>query len=140
MYDERFLVTGAAGCVGAWVLKHLTDEGASVLATDMSEDRARPTLLMSDAALDRVAWSRLDVTDTAAVLRAVAETGITRIIHLAGLQVPFCRANPPLGAAVNVVGTVNIFEAARHEDVRGLAYASSLAALGPAALAGAGRP
>ena len=37
----------------------------------------------------------------------------SRIVHLAGLQIPFCRANPSLGAAVNVTGTINIFEAAR---------------------------
>jgi nucleoside-diphosphate-sugar epimerase len=66
----------------------------------------------------------------------VADHGVTHIVHLAGLQVPFCRANPSLGAAVNVVGTVNIFEAARAHwgQVQGLAYASSLAVLGPAHL------
>ena len=35
------------------------------------------------------------------------------MIHLAALQVPFCRADPPLGARVNVLGTVNVFEAAK---------------------------
>ena len=55
------------------------------------------------------------------------------IRNLAGLQVPFCRANPSLDALVNVVGTVNIFKAARQfwGQVRGLSYASSLAVLGP---------
>jgi nucleoside-diphosphate-sugar epimerase len=68
------------------------------------------------------------------VKKLVAEEGITHIIHLAGLQVPFCRANPSVGAAVNVVGTVNILEAARASwgQVKGISYASSLAVLGPA--------
>lgn len=132
MADETYLVTGAMGCIGAWALRHLTGRGARVIAADLSEDRARPRLVMDEAALGAVTWLRLDITDTAAVDRAVAENGATRIIHLAGLQIPFCRANPPLGAAVNVVGTVNVFEAARHHGVRGLAYASSLAALGHA--------
>jgi UDP-glucuronate 4-epimerase len=50
--------------------------------------------------------------------------------------VPFCRANPSLGAQVNVVGTVNLFEAARQQwgQVQGFSYASSLAVLGPADL------
>jgi len=70
------------------------------------------------------------------VRSVVEEHGVTHIVHLAGLQVPFCRANPSVGAAVNVVGTVNLFEAARHNwgQVKGLAYASSLAVLGPAEL------
>lgn len=132
MAGRRVLVTGTMGCIGAWVLRHLVDDGIDVVAADLSEDRARPRLLFSDDELAALTWARLDVTDTQAVRRVVAENGVTHIVHLAGLQVPFCRANPPLGAAVNVLGTVNVFEAARHEGVKGLVYASSLAALGPA--------
>ena len=56
-------------------------------------------------------------------------TGSTHIVHLAALQIPFCRADPALGARVNVVGTVNIFEAARRRlgQIRGLVYTSSIA-------------
>ena len=132
MADRKILVTGTMGCLGAWVLRHLIDDGTPLVAADLSEDRTRPRLLMSEDELEALTWIRLDVTDTEATRRAVADHGVTHIIHLAGLQIPFCRANPPLGAAVNVLGTVNIFEAARHEGVKGLAYASSLAALSPA--------
>ena len=51
------------------------------------------------------------------------------IIHLAALQVPFCKADPVLGARANVVGTVNVLEAARHQGLKRVAYASSIAAL-----------
>ena len=43
-------------------------------------------------------------------------SGANRIIHLAALQLPFCKADPVAGARVNVVGTVNIFEAAKRRD------------------------
>ena len=128
------MVTGAMGCIGAWTLRHLVEEGVSAIAADLGTDPVRPRLLLSDEDIARVEWLELDVTNTEAVSRAVADNGVSHIIHLAGLQVPFCAANPPLGAAVNVTGTVNIFEAARHNGIRGLAYASSLAALGPAGL------
>ena len=88
MTDETYLVTGAMGCIGAWTLKHLTDRGARVIAADLATEPVRPRLLMDEAALDAVAWLRLDITDTDAVGRAVAENGVTRIIHLAGLQIP----------------------------------------------------
>ena len=70
-----------------------------------------------------------DITDAAAVEGSIDEHGITHIVHLAALQIPFCRADPALGARVNVVGTVNIFEAARRrlEQIRGLVYTSSIA-------------
>jgi nucleoside-diphosphate-sugar epimerase len=44
--------------------------------------------------------------------------------------VPFCKADPVLGAKVNVVGTVNVFEAARKLGIQRIAYASSIAAHG----------
>ena len=55
------------------------------------------------------------------------------MVHLAALQVPFCRENPVLGAAVNVVGTMNVFEAveARLDRIPGIAYACSAAVYGP---------
>ncbi|MDU8910485.1 NAD(P)-dependent oxidoreductase [Aestuariicoccus sp. MJ-SS9] len=130
--DEKFLITGASGCIGSWVLYHLQREGAAFVASDLRKDLARPRLLMEDDALDAIAWIELDVTDGAAVRAAVEDHGITHIVHLAGLQVPFVKANPPLGAAVNVTGTTNIFEAARHCGVSGLSYASSMAVFGPA--------
>lgn len=128
--DRTYLVTGAMGCLGAWVLRHLVDAGKRVVATDLSSDPVRPRLVMGEEKLAAVTWATLDVTDTTAVHDVVAAHGVSHIIHLAGLQIPFCKANPPLGAAVNVTGTVNVFEAARHNGVRGIAYASSLAALG----------
>lgn len=132
MQNETFLVTGALGCLGAWVLKHLVDRGQRVIATDLGSDPVRPRLVMSNEALAKVIWRVLDVTDTKAVAATVADEGVTRIVHLAGLQIPFCRESPALGSAVNVTGTINLFEAARTFGVKGLAYASSLAALGPA--------
>ena len=52
------------------------------------------------------------------------------MIHLAALQVPFCRADPPLGALVNVVGTVNLFEAVKRrlDRMAPLVYTSSMGA------------
>jgi UDP-glucuronate 4-epimerase len=136
MTGERFLVTGALGCIGSWVLRHLVLAGVDVVATDLSTDPVRPRLIMSDDELAQVRFQTLDVTDLAAVREMVEREGITRIVHLAGLQIPFCIANPSLGAQVNVQGTVNIFEAVRHSEgrVRGLAYASSMAVMGPATL------
>jgi nucleoside-diphosphate-sugar epimerase len=136
MSGETFMLTGSLGCIGAWALRALVREGVPVIATDLATDPVRPRLLMSQEELDRITFVKLDVTDLKAVKSVVADHGVTHIVHLAGLQVPFCRANPSLGAAVNVVGTVNIFEAARAHwgQVQGLAYASSLAVLGPADL------
>jgi UDP-glucuronate 4-epimerase len=129
---ERFLVTGALGCIGAWTVKLLADAGTAVVATDLARDAARWRLL--DPALeDRVPLVRCDVTDGAEVARALAEHGVTHVVHLAALQVPFVRANPTLGARVNVEGMAVVLEAARSlpDQVRGVSFASSIAVYGP---------
>jgi nucleoside-diphosphate-sugar epimerase len=123
------LVTGAAGCIGAWIVAGLVQRGQSPVVFDLSEDRRRLRLLLSDEQANAVKWLKGDLTDTAAVERAVGDSGAAGIIHLAALQVPFCKADPVLGARVNVVGHVNVFEAARKRDVKRLVYASSIAAL-----------
>lgn len=127
---ERFLVTGAAGCIGAWAIRLLLDDGVDVVASDVSEDLRRFDLI-SHPRHDTIDFVPLDVTDTGAVARVVEERQITHIVHLAGLQVPFCAANPPLGAMVNVVGNVNVFDAVRASGRSiGLVYASSAAVFG----------
>jgi nucleoside-diphosphate-sugar epimerase len=102
---ERFLVAGALGCIGAWTVKRLIQEGAQVWMYDLPGEPHRLRLIMNDAALSRVNFVHGDITDAESFDRAVSENAITHIIHLAALQVPFVRANPVLGARVNVVGT-----------------------------------
>ena len=128
--EERFLVTGANGCIGAWTVAQLTHEATPVVALDASDDDHRLRLVLDDDELAAVTRIRADITDLGAFERTLDEHAITHVIHLAALQVPFCRADPPLGARVNVVGTVNVFEAvARRADRMGpVVYASSVAA------------
>ena len=130
MSHEHFFVTGAMGCLGAWAIRNLVRAGVAVTAFDLSRDQHRLTLIMRPDELAHVQFVYGDITDTDTVKRTVAESGANRILHLAALQVPFCRANPPLGAAVNVVGTVNMFEAAKVAGMGRVVYASSAAVYG----------
>ena len=128
-FDGPVLITGAGGCIGSWALALLLRAGVPVVAYDLADDRRRPRLLLSDDELAGVPWVTGDIADTTAVARVVVEHRVRAIIHLAALQVPFCKADPVAGAKANVVGTVNVLEAARHHGVRRVAYASSIAAL-----------
>jgi nucleoside-diphosphate-sugar epimerase len=129
MPNDRFLITGALGCIGAWTVRNLVREGIPVVVFDLASDPRRLKLIMSDDELARVTFVTGDITDLEALERALDDHAITRVIHLAALQIPFVRANPPLGARVNVVGTVNVFEAVarRRDQIGNLVYASSAA-------------
>jgi nucleoside-diphosphate-sugar epimerase len=129
----RALLTGGYGCIGAWIVRNLLERGADVFIYDLKEDLRRLRLVLPDEQVRRVRFLPGDVTDLPALRRAVADHGITHLVHLAGLQVPTCRADPLLGARVNVIGTLSVFEAVRQSggQVRRLVYASSAAVFGP---------
>jgi nucleoside-diphosphate-sugar epimerase len=129
----RVLLTGGYGCIGSWVVRHLLERGDQVWVFDLREDARRLRLILPDEQVRRVTFVAGDVTDLPALRRALAEHAVTHAIHLAGLQVPTCRADPILGAKVNVVGTLAVFEAVRAagSQVQRLVYASSAAVFGP---------
>jgi UDP-glucuronate 4-epimerase len=128
---ERFLVTGAFGCIGVWVLRELLAAGAVVVASDVASGSPRLALVLDDEHDQRLIREIVDVRVMEHLERVLDEHSITRVIHLGALQVPFCRADPPLGAAVNVLGTANVLEAVRRrrDRIPHLVYASSIAAI-----------
>ena len=128
MSGEHFLVTGALGCIGAWTAVLLVREGRPVTAFDLGDDRHRLELIATPEEIAEIDFVRGDVTDLAQIEQTLAHHEITHVVHLAALQVPSVKANPPLGAQVNVVGTVNVFEAARRAGLETpIAYASTAA-------------
>ena len=121
------LVTGAAGCIGAWVVAQLARAGEPVIAFDLNDDRRRLMMVLDDDRAKAVPWIAGDV----AALPDRLPDGIGAIIHLAALQIPTCKADPIGGARVNVVGHTAVFEAARRAGLARVVYASSVAALPP---------
>src|SRR5947209_4818859 len=128
----RVLLTGGYGFIGAWIIRTLLARGDQVFVYDLKEDPRRLRLILPDDQARRATFVPGDVTDLAALTQAIADHGITHVIHLAGLQVPTCRADPLLGAKVNVLGTLAVFEAvkAAGAQVKRLVYASSAAVFG----------
>lgn len=127
------LLTGGYGCIGSWIAKNLLDRGDRVWIYDLKEDPKRMRLIMTEAQLRQIAFVQGDVTDLPRIKETLAKNQITHIVHLAGLQVPVCRADPLLGAKVNVLGTLAVFEAVRQLDgqIKRLVYTSSAAVFGP---------
>ncbi len=130
------LVTGAFGCIGAWVVRGLLADGERPVLFDVGDDPWRMRMLVAPDVASRVTIVRGDIADREAVTRVVQAHGIRRIIHLAAWQVPLCRQDPSRGALINVVGTANVFEAARASGshVERIVYASSAAVFGPPSL------
>ena len=130
---NRFLITGAKGFIGSWIVKDLVERGDRPYILDRDPESHRLRALLSPEQMESFTFISGDVTQFQDLERAVAENGVTHIIHLAALQVPACAANPVLGAGINVGGTLNVFEVARARPdlVQRVVYASSAAVFGP---------
>ncbi len=129
--SESFLITGGQGFIGAWVARRLLAESVPFAILDRAPDDGILAQVLSAGDLPRLKRFHGDISEPAFVADSLRACEATRIIHLAGLQVPACRADPVAGARVNVLGTLNVFEAAlRTGRVTGIAYASSAAVAG----------
>lgn len=106
-----------------------------MIAFDLGTSTERLELVLSRDELERVELVHGDVTDLGQVEATIADRGVTHVIHLAAMLLPSVQADPPRGAAVNVVGATNVFTAAARQGVHGIAYASSAAVYGPGAAA-----
>jgi nucleoside-diphosphate-sugar epimerase len=128
----RILVTGAQGCIGSWVVKRLIEQGHDVVTFDVSDNPARLEMIAGAAVAGKADRRVGRIEDTAAVKKLVRDEGIAHIVHLAAVLMPFCQKNPVEGALINVVGTLNLFEAARDSGrPTRIVYASSSAVWGP---------
>jgi nucleoside-diphosphate-sugar epimerase len=127
MGEGAVLVTGALGCIGAWTVRELVGSDVPVVAFDRSTDPRRLRQITTPDQFHRVRLVQGDITSLADLDQVISANQVERIIHLGALQLPFCRADPVLGASVNVLGTVNVFQAARRAGVPHVVYTSSIA-------------
>lgn len=120
----RALVTGGAGFIGSTLVDRLLRDGHQVHVVDDLR-RGKRTAPADPAHADRYSHTDLDVTspELADVLaRARPEV----VFHLAAqIDVRVSVDQPLMDATQNVLGTVNLAEAARRADVRKIVFASS---------------
>ncbi len=128
----RVLVTGSSGCIGAWTVKQLLERGIDVLCYDQEADLSRLSLISGLSGSPKLKVEAGKIEDSENVKALVRDGGITHVIHLAAVLMPFCQTQPVAGGMINVIGTLNVFEAARDagRPVR-VVYASSSAVWGP---------
>jgi UDP-glucose 4-epimerase len=112
-------VFGASGFVGRNLLDELAGTDHRVLACDVEP-------FEPDAS--NVEFREVDLTDEATV-DSVIET-VDAVVHLAAHPLPASTENPKLNAEVNIVGTLNVLDAAREHDVEKVVFSSASSLVG----------
>ncbi len=118
--SRRIAVTGAGGFIGAALVRALASDGHRVAALDL---QPRPTDLPRT-----VEWIQGSVTDVPAIERLLA--GSDCAIHLA-FRMDLDGEDPLASAQTNLMGTINVFDAAARLGLHRVVWASSIMVYGP---------
>ena len=137
--SNKVLVTGAAGFIGAFLVKKLLEETDDVIVGldnlnsyyDPGIKDARLRMLAEADTEGRFTFVRGDLCDAALIERLFAENGFDVVVNLAAQAgVRYSIENPRAYLESNLIGFFNILEACRHHPVKHLVYASSSSVYG----------
>ena len=131
----KYLVTGAAGFIGANVSKRLCAMGHEVVGIDNLNDYYDVGLKLARLApleaLSNFRFIKQDLADREGIATLFAQQGFQRVIHLAAQAgVRYSLDNPLAYADSNLVGHLTILEGCRHHKIEHLVYASSSSVYG----------
>jgi UDP-glucose 4-epimerase len=123
MAKNGILVTGGSGLVGAYTVAMLLERGARPVVFDVALNER----LLNAVGVDttKITLIRGDMMDLPAIISTIRDHACDRIVHLAAFLGEEVQRRPYSGVRLNFMGTVNVFEAARLENVARVIFPSS---------------
>lgn len=124
----KALITGGTGFIASWIAKVLLTKGFTIKSFDIKSDLSVPQEILGNSA-DDIDWIRGDITNASALAKAASDCDL--LIHLAAVLTPDCARNPIRGAEICLIGSLNVFEAAKQNGINRILYMSSAGVFGP---------
>lgn len=131
----KILVTGSAGFIGYHLCKSLLEDGFEVLGIDnvnnYYDQKLKFARLEQLKPYKNFRFEKIDIADRNSISQSFETFGPTKVVNLAAQAgVRYSLENPYAYMDSNLVGFLNIIELCRHNDVKGLIYASSSSVYG----------
>ncbi|MFC2020909.1 NAD-dependent epimerase/dehydratase family protein [Chloroflexota bacterium] len=119
------LITGGTGYIGAELAQMLVERGEKVVLFDIVINRHRITDIESEVKIIQG-----DLSNYSQVHNSVKDNNVTEIYHLGAIMTNVSEVNPWGSFQTNVIGTYNVFEAARLLGVNRMMFTSTLGTYG----------
>jgi len=125
---KKVAVTGGAGFIGSYTVDELLSQGAEVIVIDNMKT-GQPKVVEEHRKNKSYCFLKLDILDRKALKDALR--GVDFVFHLAAnADIRGGIANTGIDMEQNTIGTHNVLEAMRLNDVKGIAFSSSAAVYG----------
>ena len=124
---KKIIIFGGCGFLGSWIVKSFLLKGYNISIFDLKIQKELLSYVVGKD-INKIKFIQGDITNYDQV--QVATSKMDHVINLAGLMTPDCSSNPILGAKVNVLGSINVFEALKKNNIKFLVYASSAGIFG----------
>lgn len=124
------LVTGGCGFVGSHIIRQLKQQGHTPICYDLYPNKTSIQEVLTPEELDELAIVQGGVDDRQVLVNVLKEYKIDRIIHLAGILGDKAEQDPAAAVETNILGTINMFEAALEVGIKRVVYTSSTSVFG----------
>ena len=124
---EKIIIFGGCGFLGSWIVKAFLKKGYIVSIFDLKIQKELLSHVVGED-INKIKFINGDITNYEQVQESIND--MDHVINLAGLMTPDCSSNPILGAKVNLLGSINVFEALKKNNNKFLVYASSAGVFG----------
>lgn len=129
--NKRVLVTGAGGFIGSHLTERLAELGATTRALVQYNSRGHAGWLENSPMRKQIEVIAGDVRDSGSVRQAMRDVDV--VFHLAALiAIPYSYQAPNSYVETNVVGTLNVLQAAREMDTARVLHTSTSEVYGTA--------
>ena len=118
----KVVIYGGSGFIGAWITKLLLVNNFQITIFDKKINEDLLSRIVGKN-IEKIHFVEADILEYETVLKTAKDH--TFLINLVGLMTPDCSNNPRLGNQVNVIGSINVFEAALEAKCNLVVYTSS---------------
>ena len=126
----NYLVTGGCGFVGSHIIRQLKRQGHTPICYDLYPHKTSIQEVLTPEEIEDLVIVQGGLDDRQFLIDTLKKYEIDKVIHLAGILGDKAEVDPYEAVKTNILGTINMFEAALAVGIKRVVYTSSTSVFG----------